>query len=352
MQSLMGRNGRRRGMLPNGLGLLAVLGLLTTQAALVHAQTGSTQTGNAQTSAWPLKPLRIVAPFPPGGPADVQGRAIGQKLSQQLGQPVIIDNRAGAGGVIGTETVVKASPDGYTLLFTTAGALAVAPAIAENMPYDPARDLLPVARALIMPEVLALHPSAGGGGLRSLQALIAYARANPRKLNYSTPGNATVPHLAAELFAQVAGIELVHVPYRGTGPAMQDLLAGHVQMMFVDVTVAQGPIRSGRLLGVVVGSPTRIGSVPEVPTSAEAGLPGLLVSNWTGLLAPAATPRELVLRLNQAMNRALQDAELNKRFVSEGAQIIPTTPEEFAQFIRAEAAKWGPVAKKAGMKWE
>ena len=301
-----------------------------------------------QAGAYPTKAIRMMVPFPPGGPSDAHGRPIATRMAQILGQPVVIENRGGAGGVVGSDMVAKAPADGYTLLFTVAGALAVAPSLTK-LPYDPYTDLTPVAHALTVPEVIVMNPKLG---LKTLPDLVAYARANPGKLSFGSAGNASMPHLAGELLKREANINIVHVPYRGSGPAVADLLAGHVDLMFSDVSVVLGQIQSGKLVPLAVGSARRVGPLPEVPTTAEAGHPRVTIYNWSGLLAPGGTPRDIVMKLNAAVKQALATPELQERFTREGAQVVASTPEEFAAFIRAEAAKWGTLAKAAGVKWE
>ena len=303
----------------------------------------------ALAQSYPTKPIRMVVPFPPGGPADVVARLLTDKLKAGLGQPVIVDNRGGAGGTLGIEQVAKSPPDGYTVLLTAMGGLAVAPSVVPSLGYDPLKDLVPIGRAVTVPEVIVVSPKFKA---RTLPELVAFAKANPGRVNFGSPGSATMPHLAAELLKREAGIDMIHVPYRGSGPALTDLVAGQVDVMFADVTLVQPYIASGRLVPIAAASPKRLPSLPKVPTTAEAGLPNVVAYNRYGMLAPAGTPRDVVAKLHRALAEALKAPDLQERFAKDGALVGGESPEEFAAFMRAEAVKWGALAKAVGAKIE
>lgn len=299
--------------------------------------------------AFPSKPLRIVVPLAPGGSADAMARLVGNALAPLLGQPVIVDNRPGAGGVTGLAEVAKAAPDGHTLGYSLAGALTVAPHLAKRMPYDALADLAPLTQVLSVPEVLVVHPSVGAA---TLAALVAKAKAAPGTLNFGSAGNATVPHLGGELLKREAGIALVHVPYKGSGPALNDLLGGQVQLMVADLTLVRPHIEAGRLAALAVAGPARLAALPGVPTSREAGLPGFLVSNWHGLVAPAGTPPERLAALQAAVRRALQRPEVAERLRLEGAEAVASTPAAFGAFLRDESTRSAALVKALGIRWE
>ncbi|MBQ1766071.1 MAG: tripartite tricarboxylate transporter substrate binding protein [Aquincola sp.] len=298
---------------------------------------------------WPGKTLRIVVPLAPGGSADAMCRLVGNALGRVLGTTVIVENKPGAGGITGLTEVVKARPDGSTLGYSLAGALTVAPHIARQMPFDPLKDLAALTQVVAVPEVLVVHPKAG---VRTLAQLVAKAKAAPGQLNFGSAGNATVPHLGGELLKREAGIDLVHVPYKGSGPALNDLLAGQVELMVADVTLVRPHIAAGRLVALAVAGPARLAELPEVPTAAQAGLPGFVVSNWHGMVAPAGTPPALLARLQQAVAEALKAPEVAARIDQEGAEAVGSTPAQFAAFLRSESTRSAALVKTLGIRWE
>lgn len=295
---------------------------------------------------YPSKPVRLVVPFPPGGSTDILGRALAQKLSESWGQPFIVDNRPGAGGTIGADQAAKAPADGYTLLMAHIGTLAVAPALYPKLPYDPVRDFAPVSMVAIVPNVLVVNPSVPA---QSVAELVAYARANPGRLNYSSGGNGSAAHLAMEYFKLRTGTDIVHIPYKGTAPAVTDLIAGQVSLTMTGAPVVMPQVQAGKLRALGVSSPRRLEAFPQVPPIAESGVPGFDATQWYGVVAPAGTPREVVAKLNAEINRVMQSDELRRRLLAEGAIAAPDTPEAFAAFIRDELKRWGAVVKATGM---
>ena len=298
---------------------------------------------------FPSKPLRIIVPLAAGGSADGMCRLVGTALARVLGQPVIVDNRPGAGGVTGLVELSRAKPDGYTLGYSLAGALTVAPHIAKAMPIDPLKDLAPLTQVVAVPEILVVHPSVG---VKTLAELIAKAKAQPGKLNFGSAGNATVPHLGGELLKREAGIDLVHVPYKGSGPALNDLIAGQVQVMVSDITLVRTHIVSGRLLALAVAGPNRVTELPQVPTAAQAGLPGFTISNWHGMVAPAGTPEPLLAKLRDAIAQAVRQSDVAARIDAEGADAVASTPAEFGRFLQQESARSAALVKSLGLRWE
>ena len=319
---------------------LALLGFLSA----AHAQ-GPSQGAAA---GYPARPIRLVVPSAPGGGTDIVGRVLAQKLSELLGQSLVVDNRPGAGTIIGTELVAKAAPDGYTLLMGLS-ALAVDPSIYAKLPYDALKDFAPVSLVASVPNVLTVHPSVPAA---SVAELIALAKARPGRLNYGSGGVGTSPHLAAEMFRMMTGVEWLHVPYKGVGPAVVGLLAGQVDLMFATLPSAIQHIRAGKLRALGVTTATRSPALPDVPTIAEAGLPGYEATQWYGVLAPSGTPRSIVDRLSRDIARALQAPETKERLTVEGATPIGNTPDEFAAHLRRETEKWAGVVKTAGLKPE
>jgi tripartite-type tricarboxylate transporter receptor subunit TctC len=303
----------------------------------------------AQAGGYPSKTIRIVVPLAPGGSADAMCRLLANGLTKVLGRTVIVDNRPGSGGVAGLAEVARAAPDGYTLGYSLAGALTVAPHLMKNMPFDALKDLAPLTQVVAVPEIVVAHPKLG---VKTLPQLISYAKARPGKLNFGSAGNATIPHLGGELLKREAQIDMVHVPYKGSGPALNDLLAGQVEVMVSDVTLVRSHIESGRLVGLAVAGPARISELPGVATAAEAGLPGMLVSNWHGMVAPAGTPPAVLALLHKAIQQALALPEVKARIDLEGADAVGSSPAEFAAFLRRESAAWGALVKSLGIRWE
>jgi len=316
-------------------------------AALSAAWAFCWQTAAPAADAYPVKPIRLIVTFPPGGSTDVVARAIQPALEQRLGQPIIIDNRPGAGGNIGTDAVAKAAPDGYTLGFSAAGALAVNVSLNDRMPYDPIKDLAPVTLVGASPFILAAHPSFDA---RSIADVIAQAKAKPGGLTIGHGGNGTAMHLTAELFNHMADIKLTLVPYRGTGPVVADVLAGHVPLGIVDAPSAIGQIKAGQVKAIAVTSLKRTPLLPDVPTFDQSGLPRYESIGWYGIVAPAGTPPDVVGKLNAALVAVLKEPDIQERIRSVGAEPSPMTPTEFGDFIRSEMRKWADVTARAGIK--
>jgi len=298
----------------------------------------------AAAQTYPVKTVRMVVGFPPGGPTDVLARIVAQKLGESWGQQVIVDNRAGASGMIGAELVARAAPDGYTLLMVPV-TFAVTPSLFSKMNYDSERDFAAVAQVAAAPFILVVHPTLP---VKSVKDLVALARARPGQLNYASASTGGMPHLAGELFNLMAGIKIVHVPYKGAAPATTDLLAGQVQLMFNNMLSAMPQVKAGRLRALAVTSTRRSNALPELPAIAET-LPGYEASGWYGLLAPAATPREAVARINSETSRIMKLPEVAQRLAGDGVEAVGTTPELFAAYLRAEIAKWGKIVKTAGI---
>jgi tripartite-type tricarboxylate transporter receptor subunit TctC len=297
---------------------------------------------------YPSHPVRFIVPSAAGGGTDIIARAISLKLGESLGQQFVVDNRPGAGQMIGIELAARAGADGYTILMA-ASTLAINPVMYKKVPYDPVRDFAPITQAATLPNVLVVHPSLQ---VSSLKELIDYAKRNPGRLNFASAGIGTSPQMSIELLKSMAGIDMVHIPYKGTAPGVVDLLAGQVLVMAPNVLTALPHIKSGKLRALAVTSAKRSVALPDVPTVAEAGLPGYDSTQWYGVLAPAGTPREIVSRLHDAIVRALRDPEVGKRLAADGAESVGSTPEEFAAFIRSETDKWTKVAAAAGIKPE
>ena len=314
-------------------------------AALVLLALAST----ADAQSWPSKPIRIISPYPPAGANDLLARIIAPKLSEQLGQPVVVENRAGATGNIGAELVAKAPADGYTLLMGQAGNLTINISLMAKIPFDPVRDFSPVTMVASTPNVLVVHPSLP---VRTVKDLIALAKAKPGQINYATSGIGSPGHLAAELLNKSAGIRLVHIPYKGAAPALLDVVAGNAHLYFTSAVSAQPFIPSGRLRMVAVASAKRSPSLPEVPTVAEAGFPEFDVSSWWGVVAPASTPREVVMRLQTEIHRVIALPEIRTKLAEQGLDIASNTPEQFAAYIKSETAKWAKLIREVGVKPE
>jgi tripartite-type tricarboxylate transporter receptor subunit TctC len=288
-------------------------------------------------------------PYPVGGTIDMSGRMVAQQLGEVLGQQVVVDNRTGAGGTLGTDTAAKSPPDGYTIVMGGTGTLAVSPNLDRKLGYDPLKDFAPITLLATTPYVLVIHPSVPAASTREL---IALAKAQPGKLNYASGGSGSAPHLIGEMFRSRAGINVTHIPYKGSAPAKIDLVAGRVQMFFTGIPPVRGEIRAGTLRAVGVTSGKRTSTLPDVPTIAESGVPGFDVSPWFGVLAPANTPPAIVTRLNEEMVKALRNPVLRERLAREGVDAVGNTPKEFATFIRSEMDKWARAVKESGAKVE
>ncbi|HEY7742758.1 MAG TPA: tripartite tricarboxylate transporter substrate binding protein [Burkholderiales bacterium] len=309
--------------------------LLTLPAVQAWAQAG-----------YPTRPLRLIVPSSAGGGTDIVARIIQPKLSERLGQPVVIENRPGAGTMIGIEIASKAAPDGYTILMGLS-TLAINSAVYAKVPYDPVLDFAPITQLIASPAVLFVHPSLP---VKTVKELIAFARARPGQLNYASAGTGTFPHMSMELFLTMARLRMEHIPYKGTGPAMIDMLAGQTATMVAPILTPIPHIRSGRLRGLGITSSERSPVAPEIPTVAEAGLRGYEAVQWYGALAPARTPPEIVARLHQDFAAILQLPDIRKRFAGDGTQPVGSTPEQFRAYIQSELAKWAKVAQAAGIK--
>ena len=301
---------------------------------------------SAQPQSWPSKPLRIVVGFPPGASADVAARLVAAKMSESLGQSVLIENKPGAGSNIATESVVRAPADGYTLLLGTI-ANTINASLSKNLSFDFGKDLAPVTSLASLPNLLVVNPSLG---VSTVQELVATAKRKPGEILYGSSGNGTGPHLSGELFNLMAGVKLTHVPYKGSPQAMTDLLGGRVQAMFAPASTALPHIKAGTLKALAVSSAKRTGSSPELPTIAESGLPGFETSVWFGLLAPTGTPRDIIERLNREANRALADPAVKTQFAAQGIDGMGGTAEQFAAYIKDETAKWARVVQASGAK--
>ncbi len=303
----------------------------------------------AWAQAYPTKPIRIVAPFPPGGVADLLARGLQADLQAALGQQIIIDNKPGAGGNLGAEIVAKAEPDGYTLLLASAGILTINEFLYAKMPFDPAKAFAPITVVGDMPNIVVVHPKTG---VTTLKGLIDKAKAEPGKLNFGSAGNGTTTHLAMELLQTAAGIKLAHVPYKGAAPAVQDLVAGQIDGLVDNPPLVLGHIRSGAIRALALASAQRMSILPDVPTAAEAGLPGFEASSWFALIAPAGTPKEVLARLNTVTVKILRDPKMVETFAGRGVRLVGNSIEDFTAFIPKERARWGAIVKASGVKLE
>lgn len=299
----------------------------------------------SRAQAWPSKPLRWFIPFPPGGGTDVMSRVIAQKLSERLGQPVVVENRAGSGGTIGLEAAARAPADGYHVVMGQAANLAVAPALYKKLPYDPVKDFVPVTNAVSAPLVLVVNPALP---VKTVKELAALARARPDQLTFGSPGNGTAGHLAGEQFKIAAKARMTHIPYKGNVPAMTDVLGGQISMLFSTIPPVLGQVRTGRLRAIAATGADRAAVLPAVPTMVESGLPAFVLVNWWGVLAPAGTPPDIVSRLNGEIVKVLQLSDVRERIATEGGEPSPTSPEQFAKFISAEVVKWGALVRASG----
>ena len=321
------------------------MGLLLTALVLLAVALPQAQ---AQDN-YPNRPIRIIMPTAPGGPTDIGARLIAQELHKRWGRPVVVETRAGAGTIIGSEIVAKAPPDGYTLLVSPS-TLAINPATYKKMPYDALRDFAPITQTHFVPNLIVVHPSLPA---KSVKEVIALAKARPGEILYGSSGHGTNPHLTIELFASMAQIRLLHVPYKGTAPGLIDLLAGRVAMMATSsMSLIVPHVRAGRLRALGITSATRSQALPDIPTIAEAGVPGYEAVQWSGLVAPAGTPREIIAKLNKEAVAILRTPEVRERLASDSAEVVASSPEEFAAFMKAETVKWAKVVKAAGIEPE
>ena len=300
----------------------------------------------AQAPEWPSRPVRFIVPYPPGGPTDIMGRIVAQAVQGPLGQPFVAENRAGANGLIGSEQAARAAPDGGTFL-VNASAHVIVPHLTPNMPIDVLADFAPVTNIAAVPLWLVVNPALP---VRSVADFITYARANPGRISYASSSSGGATHLAGELFKQLTGTDMVHVPYRGSGPAVQDLIAGNVQAMFDSVPSSAASTRDGRLRALAVTTRHRIAAFPDLPTIAEAGVPGYEISTWYGIWAPARTPPAVINRLQQAVAAAARNPETRARFDALGAEPVADSPEDYARFVRAEFDRWGKLVRDARIK--
>ena len=320
--------------MPNRRCFLAALAALALIAPVASAQD------------YPTRPITLIVPFPPGGSTSIMARIIAERMSVTLGHNVIVDNRGGAGGTIAARAFVNAAPDGYTLFLGYSGTIAVAPSMYQNVGFDPRKDFAPIGLIGSAPAVLVVNP---GFPVKTAADLIALAKAKPGEINFGSAGVGTLTHIAAELFFSMAGVKLLHIPYKGSGPVLADLLGGHIPMSFTPIPAAHGHVKNGTLRAVAVTSKSRTPLMPEVPTVAESGLPGYEAVLHYGLLAPRGTPRPIIDKLNKELRAALQSEEVLKRLATEGAEPLPSTPEEYAADIDQEEKKWSKVVKEAGI---
>ena len=318
-------------------------------AAVLALAAGSLAGGAAWAQAWPRKPVTLIVPFPPGAATDVFGRVAARRMSELLGQQIVVINRDGASGTIGTDLVAKAAPDGYTLLWGSSGPLAISPVWTEKLPYEPLRDLQPISLFAKIPFLLLVHPSVPA---RSVKELVALARARPGVLNFASSGTGGTAHLAAEMFLSMAGVQMTHVPYKGTSLFATELLAGQVDLAFAGPTTGLPHLKTQRLRALATTGTERSDLVPELPTMAEAGVPGYDFTQWYGLLAPARTPREIVVALNATLLKAMDDPEVQRRILQEGGRAAPTSPEAFAALIRTELEKNAQLIRRLNLKRE
>ena len=308
---------------------------LATLAALAHAQ------------AWPAKPIKYVVPFAPGGTTDILARTIGEKLALALGQPVVIENKPGAGGGVGADFTAKAAPDGYTIMGGTISTHAINASLYDKLPYDPVKDFVPITLLARVPNMLVVNPAVPA---KNVTELIALLKANPNKYTFASSGNGTSQHLSGELFKAMAGVDMQHIPYKGSPPALQDVVGGQVTMTFDNITTALPLAKAGRLRALAVTTATRSAVAPEVPTLAESGLPGFEVGSWQGVFAPSGTPPDIVKRLNTEIVKILNLPDVKEKLTGLGAEPVGNTSEEFSAMVKSEVVKWAEVVKKSGAK--
>ena len=319
----------------------------TTRRAAIGAiaLAAATLSLGAAAQAYPTKPITIVVPFSAGGTTDILARLVGQYLTTELGQPVVVDNKAGAGGNIGGALAAKAPADGYTLFMGTVGTHAINAALYKKMPFDHVKDFAPLSRVANVPNLLVAHPSQP---FKTVPEMIAYAKANPGKINFGSPGTGASPHLSGELFKSMAKVELTHIPYKGSAPAVSDLLGNQIAIMFDNMPSVIPHVRSGKLRAIAISTAKRSPELPDVPTIAEAGVPGYEAVSWFGLFAPAATPKPVLDKLSTALSKVLANPEVQKKISAQGGETVNETPAQFAAFIRSETTKWGKVVKESG----
>jgi tripartite-type tricarboxylate transporter receptor subunit TctC len=316
--------------------------------AVLIAAALCTATANAA-GAYPDRPVRLMLPFPPGGPSDIVGRMFAQKLSESFGQQVVIDNRGGAAGNIACEIAKNAAPDGYTLMQATVGTMSINPGLYQKLPYEPLRDFAPISLLTETPYLLVVNPNVPA---KSVKELVALAKSQPGKMNFASGGVGTGNHFSGELFRMLSGIDVVHIPYKGSGVGMNDVLSGQVQFMFINLLPAAPFVANGRLRGLGVTSAKRSSAAPDIPTIAESGFPGYQSTSWHGLVAPAKTPAPILKQLHTELVKITQLPDVKKRMVAQGTDLIGSTPEEFRKVIQIESAKWAGVIKTAGIKPE
>ena len=302
---------------------------------------------SVQAQNYPNKPIRLIVPFPPGGGNDVIARLIAQKLSDRFGQQVVVDNKAGANGIVGLQALMQSPADGYTLAVAAAGPMAVNPSLYDKLPYDPTKDFSPITNMVNYPLLLVVHPSVP---VKTTLDLVNLAKAKPKQLFFASPGSGNSGHLAGELFNTMAQVQTVHVPYKGQGPALADLLTGQVQMLYSSIPSVLPQVRSGQLNALAVGSAKRLPSLPDIPTLAETGVPGYEAYSWVGIVAPAKTPKAIVTRLNQEIVDILKQKDVAEKLNQQGALPVGDTPEQFGAYIKAEIDKWGAVVRAANIK--
>lgn len=316
----------------------------TLLASLAVAAAGALPLG-ALAQNFPTKPITIIVPFSAGGTTDILARIVGQGLTTELGQSVVVDNKPGAGGNIGGSLAAKAAADGYTLFMGTVGTHAINQSLYKKMPFDPVKDFAPLSRVATVPNLLVAHPSQP---FKTVKEMIAYAKANPGKITYGSPGSGASPHVSGELFKSMTGTDLLHIPYKGSAPAMTDLLGGQTSVMFDNMPSAIQHVRSGKLRPIAVTTAKRSPELPDVPTIAEAGVPGYEATSWFGMFAPAGTPKPVLDKLHAALIKVLNQADVKKKIAEQGGDVVAETPEQFAAFIKAESVKWGKAVKESG----
>ena len=320
----------------------------TTRRAVLSAialAAAATLPLGAAAQNYPTKPITIVVPFAAGGTTDILARLVGQHLSTELGQPVVVENKAGAGGNIGAAFAAKAAADGHTLFMGTVGTHAINASLYKKLPYDPIKDFAPLTRVAMVPNLLVAHPSQP---FKTVQEMSAYAKANPGKINFGSPGNGASPHLSGELFKSMTKVDMVHVPYKGSAPAVSDLLGGQISIMFDNLPSVIPHVRSGKLRAIAISTAKRSADLPDVPTISEAGVPGYEATSWFGMFAPAATPKPVLDKISAALGKVLANAEVKKKIDDQGGEPANETPAQFADFIQKESLKWGKVVKESG----